>query len=52
MERWSLMGMLVNLMVDHDWEKLSRAWRLSKAIKLPVCLGDLELDSTDRWRMC
>ena len=40
-------GMLVNLMVDHDWEKLSRAWRLSKAIKLPVCLGDLELDSTD-----
>ena len=40
-------GMLVNLMVDHDWEKLSRAWRLSKAIKLPVCLGGLELDSTD-----
>lgn len=40
-------GMLVNLMVDHDWEKLSRAWRLSKAIKLPICLGDLELDPTD-----
>lgn len=43
-------GMLVNLMVDHDWEKAAgsrlvlAAWQ---AIKLPVCLGGLELDSTD-----
>ena len=40
-------GMLVNLMVDQDWEKLSKAWWLSKAIKLPTCLGDLELEPSD-----
>ncbi|MDO4268161.1 MAG: iron-containing alcohol dehydrogenase family protein [Eubacteriales bacterium] len=40
-------GTLVNLMVDQDWEKLGQAWRLNKAVKLPTCLADLELEAAD-----
>lgn len=40
-------GTLVNLMVDKDWEKLAQAWRLNKAIELPTCLAELELEPSD-----
>ena len=40
-------GTLVNLMVDEDWEKLSRTYALHREIGLPVCLTDLELEKED-----
>lgn len=40
-------GTLVNLMADGDYEKLKPAWELNKAIGLPVCLADLELEKED-----
>lgn len=40
-------GTLVNLMVDEDWEKLRQTYALNKAIGLPVCLADLELEKGD-----
>ena len=40
-------GVLVNLMVDRDWEKLSAAFRFGKAVGLPTSLADLELTRED-----
>lgn len=40
-------GTLVNLMLDHDWEKLKLAYDLNRSIGLPVCLADLELEQED-----
>lgn len=40
-------GTLVNLMVDEDYEKLKPTWELNKAIGLPICLSDLELEKDD-----
>ena len=41
-------GTLVNLMVDKDWDKLKQAYGVNKAIGLPVCLSDLELEKDDK----
>lgn len=40
-------GVLVSLMLDQDWDKLKRVWRFNKAVGLPACLHDLELERTD-----
>jgi len=40
-------GTLVNLLVDQDLEKLKAAYAFNKAVKLPVCLADLDLDPQD-----
>lgn len=40
-------GTLVNLMVDRDFDKLSKAYALHVALGLPVCLEDLSLDRED-----
>lgn len=40
-------GTLVNLMVDKDFEKLSKAYALHLALGLPVCLKDLSLERED-----
>lgn len=40
-------GTLVNLMLDKDWDKLKIAYDLNKALKLPVCLADLDLEKDD-----
>ncbi len=40
-------GVLVSLMLDEDWDKLKRVWRFNKAVGLPTCLGDLELERDD-----
>ena len=34
-------------MVDEDYEKLKPTWELNKAIGLPICLSDLELEKDD-----
>ncbi len=40
-------GTLVSLMADEDYEKLKPTWELNKAIGLPTCLADLELEKDD-----
>lgn len=35
-------------MVDKDWDKLKQAYGVNKAIGLPVCLSDLELEKDDK----
>ncbi len=40
-------GVLVNLMLDKDFEKLEQVYRFNKATGLPVCLADLELEQDD-----
>lgn len=40
-------GTLVNLCVDKDYKRLEKVWRFNKAIGLPICLSDLELDKDD-----
>ena len=40
-------GTLVNLMLDQDFSKLNRVYEFHKAVGLPVCLADLELEKKD-----
>ncbi|MDD3251278.1 MAG: iron-containing alcohol dehydrogenase family protein [Lachnospiraceae bacterium] len=40
-------GTLVSLMADQDYDKLKPTWELNKAIGLPTCLADLELEKED-----
>lgn len=40
-------GVLVQLMVDNQMDKLEKAYHFYKEIKLPVCLNDLDLNSGD-----
>lgn len=40
-------GMLVNLMLDKNWDKLKQTYAFSQSIGLPVCLADLELEKDD-----
>ena len=40
-------GTLVNLMLDHDWEKLDQTYEFNRSIGLPLCLADLELERED-----
>ena len=40
-------GVLVNLMVDRDFENLRHAYAFGKSVGLPVCLRDLELTRED-----
>lgn len=35
-------------MVDKDWDKLKQAYGVNKAIGIPVCLSDLELEKDDK----
>ena len=35
-------------MGDKDWDKLKQAYGVNKAIGLPVCLSDLELEKDDK----
>lgn len=40
-------GTLVNLALDNDWEKLEKTFCFNRAVKMPTCLADLELEAED-----
>lgn len=40
-------GTLVNLLLDQDYQKLEQVYLFHKAIGLPTCLADLELEPDD-----
>lgn len=40
-------GVLVNLMLDKNWEKLKQMYEFNRSVGLPVCLVDLELKKDD-----
>ena len=40
-------GTLVQLLIDEQYEELRRVYDFNKAVKLPVCLKDLDLEKDD-----
>ncbi len=40
-------GTLIQLLVDHQYEELRRVYDFNKAVSLPVCLKDLDLEQSD-----
>ncbi|MBQ1508837.1 MAG: hypothetical protein IIZ47_05385, partial [Erysipelotrichaceae bacterium] len=40
-------GTLVQLLLDNQTEELKRVYAFNRSVKLPVCLGDLDLSADD-----